>query len=448
MNNKHLVEQIFARGYEKGFLDMEVYVSEGSAFSATTFNDEVDKFSLSSSAGLSFRGIHPNGNMGYAFTEKINESSIDLLIDSSWDNAKYIEVAEKDVILAPADKYEKIKQIRSANEDISTSEKLAKLLEMEKYTKSLDKRIKALNYCLYSENIVNRTIINTKGIELSDNGNSFMYYISIMAKDGEEVITEGDFICSTEFESLDTKKFIDDLVGKTLKKFGAVDIESKKYPVVLHNDVSANILGAYKGIFSSENVQNGRSMLKGKLKEIIANEKVTIGDNPFLEASPFKTAFDDEGVATYAKNVVEKGRLINYFYNSKTANKDNVKSTGNAQKSSYKSQPQVGMWNLFLEAGNKSFDEMVKKVNDGVLVTQVSGIHSGVNPISGDFSLEAKGFIIENGKVTKPIKQMTVSGNFVNMLKNIKEIANDTTMTMEFVFSPSILVESLDISGV
>ncbi len=447
MDKFELAYKIFEKGYELGFKEMEVYTVNGESMNALAFNQEINQFSLSTSEGLSFRGIHPNGKVGYSFTEKLDISSVDNLVKSAWDNAEYIEIDEQDKILAPAEKYAEIPEVKNDLDTIETDKKLAKLLEMESHAKKLDKRVVSLNYCMYAESKSGTTIINTKGMNLSSKNEHFMFYISLMAKDGEEVVTEADFMIGKNLNSFKTDEFIENLVNKAMKRFGGEEVKSGSYPVVLENAVMGTLLNAYKTIFSADSVQNGRSMLKGKLGEVIANSNITIGDNPFLENSILKVSFDDEGVPTYAKNVLENGKLISFFHNTKTAEKDNVKSTGNASKGSYKAQPNVGMWNLFLESKDKSFDELVAKCENGVLITDLSGIHAGVNPVSGDFSLEAKGFLIENSKVTKPIRQMTVAGNFIDMLQKITEIGNDTKVGMSMVFSPSVLVENLDVSG-
>ncbi len=449
MNNFNLAYKIFTKGYKLGFVDMEVYISGGKSFNARVFNQEVDHFAISTSEGLSFRGIHPNGKVGYSFTEKLDIDSIDTLVNSAWSNAEYIEIEEQDEMLEPANEYNTLKNTYEKSlDEVSTEVKLEKLLEMEEYAKQLDSRVVSLNYCMYADSSSKRTIINTKGINLSDSSNNYMYYISLMAKENDEVITEANFVVDRDFEKTNRKRFIETLVNKAMKKLGGIDVKSASYPVILENKITGTLLDAFKSIFSAEAVQNGQSTLKGKVGEEIAKSNITIGDNPFMENSILNIAFDDEGSPTFPKKVVENGKLITFFHNSKTAKKDNVKTTGNATKASYKSQPSVGMWNLYLEQKENSFDELVKKANNGVFITQLSGVHSGVNPISGDFSLEAKGFLIENGEITRPIKQMTVAGNFIKMLGDITEIANDTVMNMSFVFAPSVLVENLDISGV
>lgn len=447
MSNFNLAYKIFEKGYEKGFVDMEIYISGGKSFNARVFKQEVDHFALSMSEGLSFRGIHPNGKVGYSFTEKLTEESIEILVESAWSNAEFIEIDEQDEILKPATEYKEIKNNTEQNE-VEVDLKLKKLLEMEEYAKKLDNRIESLNYCMHADSVNKRNIINTKGMNLSDEVESFMYYISVIAKENDEVITESDFILSKDFNNIDRKKFIETLVEKAIKKFGGINVKSASYPVVLENQVMATLLDAYKSIFSAESVQNGKSMLKGKIGENIAKSNITIGDNPYMTDSILNISFDDEGAPTFAKKVIENGKLISFFHNSKTAKKDNVKTTGNASKASYKSQPTVGMWNLYLESKEDTFEEIVQKAENGIFITQLSGVHAGVNPISGDFSLEAKGYLIENGTITKPIKQMTVAGNFIEMLRNITCIANDTKMNISLVFSPSVLVENLDVSGV
>ena len=159
------------------------------------------------------------------------------------------------------------------------------------------------------------------------------------------------------------------------------------------------------------------------------------------------TPFDDEGVATFKKEVILKGTLKTLLYNLKTAYKAGVKSTGNGFKASYASPVSISSTNFYIEKGNKTFDELLKDVNEGVIITEFAGLHSGANSITGDFSLAAKGFYIKDGKKTFPIEQITVAGNYFDLLKNIKEIGNDLKFPMSSVGSPSVVLDELSIAG-
>ena len=198
-------------------------------------------------------------------------------------------------------------------------------------------------------------------------------------------------------------------------------------------------------IFSAEAVQKNISKLKGKLNEPVASSIVTLVDDPFLKDGLANSSFDDEGVPTSYKEIIQDGILKTYLYNLKTAYKDGVSSTGNGVKGSYKGTVGISSFNLYIKPSDKSFDKMIENIKEGIFITDFAGLHSGLNTISGDFSLAGEGFYIKDGKIDRPLNQITISGNFFELLKNIKDIANDIKFSFSSVGSPSIMVEGLKV---
>ena len=207
---------------------------------------------------------------------------------------------------------------------------------------------------------------------------------------------------------------------------------------------------AFTGIFSAEAVQKNLSLLKGKLNEKIASDKFTLIDDPYMEDGLASKSFDGEGVACKYKRVIDKGVLKTYFHNLKTAKKDGVETTGNASKGSYKSSIGISPSNFYVEKGERELNEMVADLDKGILITELQGLHSGLNSISGDFSLAALGYLIESGKISRPLEQITVSGNYFEMLKNIEETGSDLKFGLPggaYIGSPSLKIKKLSIAG-
>ena len=178
---------------------------------------------------------------------------------------------------------------------------------------------------------------------------------------------------------------------------------------------------------------------------MVAAECVTIMDDPPLEKGGASSAFDGDGVPTRVKAVVDGGKLTTLLHNLKTANKQGVETTANASAGKG-----VSPTNFYFKASDVSFEDMVAKTGDGLLITQLMGMHSGANAISGDFSLAARGFSIKDGKLDRPVDQITIAGNFYTMLKDIEAVGSD----MHFGFpggscfgSPCVLVKSLSVAG-
>ena len=207
----------------------------------------------------------------------------------------------------------------------------------------------------------------------------------------------------------------------------------------------------FSGIFSSEVAQKGLSKLAGQEGETIAAPCVTIVDDPFHKENPSPINFDAEGSPTHCKMIVENGKLCTLLYNLKTAAIAGKKTTGNASKASYSSDVTVQPFTMYLKGGDISETQLLEKAGNGVYINSLSGLHAGANPITGDFSLQSAGFMIENGVKTVPVKSFTVAGNFYELLKNITCAADNCTLPMAMGMTafgaPSVLVEGLSIAG-
>lgn len=447
MNNKNLIEKIFAKGREFGLVDMEVFISKNSDFNIRVFNKEIDNYSVSDGEGLSFRGVS-NGKMGYSYTEKIDETSIDMLIEEAIGNAKVIDSDDEENIFEGSDKYEEVNCYNDELGNISAKEKIEFTKALEEESLKLDKRVVSVPYCVFGESSSEAILINTKGLDLEDKSNIAYGYISVMVKDGEDVKTGGSYVISNNFSTFDAKKVAKEVVEEALSMLGASSIKSNEYPIILRNDVSADILEAFVSIFSAENVQKDLSLLKDKIGKQIASQMISIIDDPFMKNGVASASFDGEGVATMYKKLIDKGVLKTYLHNTKTAKKDGVKSTGNAYKASYKSPVSIAPTNMYIEKGDTDLDDMIKSIDKGVLITNVQGLHSGLNPISGDFSLSAYGHEIEDGKVIRPINQITIAGNFYDMLKDIDMVGNDLKFILPGnIGSPSLKIKKLSVAG-
>ncbi|SHJ89091.1 TldD/PmbA family protein [Paramaledivibacter caminithermalis] len=450
MDMRQLVKILFERGREKEIKDMEVFIQRKKNLNIRVFKGEIDNYSISDENGLSFRGIY-NGKMGYSYTEKLDESSIDILIKEVIDNAKIIDSNDAEYIFEGSNDYKEINNFNEELENISNEEKVNFVKSMEQEALKADKRVEAVNYCIYGEGMEHNLLINTKGLDLENKSNTAHAYISVMVKENDDIKTGANYGISNNYRDFDFKTLSREAVHEGISMLGANSIESDNYPIILRNDAAASLLNAYSNIFSAENVQKGLSLLKGKINHSIANSIITLVDDPFMEGGIMLQSFDGEGVASKKKNVIEKGVLKTYLYNLKTAKKDGVKSTGNGYKASYKSVTSISPTNMYIEKGNISLEKMIEKMKKGIVITAFQGLHAGVNIVSGDFSLSAHGYLIENGKLSRPINQITVAGNFYDMLKNVEELGDDLKFAIPrgggYIGSPSLKIKELSISG-
>ena len=233
-----------------------------------------------------------------------------------------------------------------------------------------------------------------------------------------------------------------------LRKLGGGPAPTGKYPVFFAPEAMCDLLATFSPIFSAENAQKGLSRLAGKEGTPIAAPIVTLVDDPFYPGSPLQRPFDAEGSPTYRKEIIEKGEFKTLLYNLKTAAVAHRQTTGNASKAGYAGPVGIQPFPLYLVPGETSREELLSGVEMGVLIQSLGGLHAGANPISGDFSLQSAGFLVENGKLTQPVKSFTVAGNFYELLMNITALASDLEAPGMGAFgSPTVRVDGLSVAG-
>lgn len=448
MDIKSFANKLFGEGKKFGFTDMEVYFVNSENFEVRAFQRDIDSYNVNTSMGLSFRGII-NGKMGYAYTEKFEDEDIEFLLKNASQNAAE---AQSDVEVSF---FEGSKEYKSLSDrefkDVEAKRKIEDALKMEEEAFKADKRINSVQYCLLETSKGKRRIINTRGLDVEEETGVAVAYISVVAKKGEDVKNGRNFRVTSDYNKIDFSKMVDEAVKEAISRLGAQSLESGKYKVIFRYDAASNLLKTFSSIFSADSAQKGLSLLKGKVGHKIASNAVTIVDDPFYSGAPLNLSFDDEGVATFAKDIVKNGELKTLLHNLKTAKKEGTNLTGNGFKASYKSPVVVAPTNMYIEPGERSFEEAIKDHERAVVITELQGLHSGANAVSGDFSLAASGYLIENGKITMPVEQITVAGNFYDLLLDVEEVLNDLEFGMPSGMgnfgSPSIVVKEMNISG-
>lgn len=447
MDYKDLLNKLIEKGQEK-MDEVEAFLVKNKQLDIEIYKGEIDKYSLAESGGLSFRGSS-QGKMGYSYTERLEESALDSLVYEALENSKYIEGSDDEIIFSGSESYEEINHYDDSLNQVPTQDKLNFLINLEKEAYSLDERVFAVNACAYQEFEGERYLVNSKGLDLHDKSNGGAAYISVVVKDNEDTKTGISYRIFYDFSSLDFKEIAKEAVDRATSMLGASNIKSGNYPIIIENTTFANLLSAFTPIFSSDNVQKGLSLLKGKLGEEIASPLLTIVDDPFLKGGFASRNFDDEGTASTFKTMVDNGKLVSFAYNWKTANREGVASTGHASRS-YKGPISIAPTNLYVVNGDLDLDEMMVLADKGLLINNLEGLHSGLNPVSGDFSLSASGYEIKDGKKARPVNQITIAGNLYEVFKNIVAVGNDLKFGLPsngYIGSPSILVKSLAVSG-
>ena len=444
MEKNIFIDKLFEKASLKGIDEFEIYFLSNLNTSIKIYQGKIENFSNNQNQGISFRGM-VDGKMGYSYSESMEDEDIDFLINEVIENASCIESLDKQFIYGEKANYTETITYSSAIENLDTDLVKDFLIKMEDYALSIDERVKKVNFCSFAMGSGEKIIKNSKGLELHSKENICYTYISVIAEENGIVKTGSHFQLGRDFSKFDYKELSEVAVKRALNKFGTIALTEVPKTCVIENLAFSSLLGAMSNIFSAEAVQKNISKLKGKLNESVASSIVTLVDDPFLKDGLGNSSFDDEGVPTSYKEIIQDGVLKTYLYNLKTAYKDGISSTGNGVKGSYKGTVGISSFNLYIKPSDKSFDKVIENIKEGIFITDFAGLHSGLNTISGDFSLAGEGFYIKDGKIDRPLNQITISGNFFELLKNIKDIANDIKFSFSSVGSPSIVVEGLKV---
>lgn len=443
-------DKLFKYAASAGIKEFEIYFSEGESFNVGVYQQEVENYNVNTRSGLSFRGIY-NGKMGYAYTEILDDSSVTMLVDCVKANAEIIQTDDVEFIYGESGSYSKLKSYFNDLAQISAADKIKLALDMEKATLAYDKRVKNARHCSVSYFEGKTRIINSKGLNVEQKSNGIYAVVIPIIADGENMKNGFAYKVTQKFDKLDAKALAKEAVEDALSYIGAKPVKAGKYRIALRNDAASDLLDTFSGIFSADRVHKGLSLLKGKVGNTISSKHITIIDDPLLKDGVCSGPFDSEGVPTYTKEVVSDGKLLTLLYNLKTANKDGVKTTGNASKGSYSSPVDISPSNFYIKPGTSDLKKLLGEMGEGLYITELEGLHSGANIVSGDFSLAAKGFVVSKGVIKEPVEQITIAGNFFKLLEDVEMVANDLKFGMPSgsgcFGSPAIYIKEIAVSG-
>jgi len=437
------IKKLLARAKERGINELQVTVSHSTKFSFKIFHSEVEDLKKAEDINISLLGIY-EGKLGGITTTRNDDKVIDHLLDVVIASAKANEKAMEIPFFKGSDKYRKRNVFNRELASISSKEKIDTLLKVEKALASYDKRVSEVTDLSYSEVESADEFYNSSGLTLKQKSNYFYILGGVVMKEGEEVKTNYDIFLGSDLKAFNQDEFVSRIGEGAKAKFGGTQCPSGKYPTVIRNDVFADLLDYFVSQTSSEEIQKQSSLLMGKLGQKVASSKVTIDEKP-LAKNVFFSYFDAEGVAKQNKTLIKRGVLQTYLYNRETAKKEGVKTTGNASFEGGKFG--ISYSNLFVKPGKKTFEEMISTIKEGVYITEIAGLGTGMNARSGDFSCQAQGFMIRNGKLAEPLNLITLSGNLLKMFVGIKELDNNLRLQLNASTVPDILVKKLSIGG-
>lgn len=440
MNFKALFSAAKAAGIEP----FEIKISQSSTVSANTFNDKVENYTAAGSACMTVRGL-VDGKSGVFTTDRVDDEVIELAVAAVKDSAKYGNPAKPEFFIKGDDyKYENTQSFSQALADAYDGVKVIELAQkISAEVRKIDERVESVSSTVEYEQHENR-MLNSNGLDVSNKKNFVSMSAELKAVIDGEVQSGFDYEFLTD-DSFDAEKFAAKAVKATVDQFGGKSIENGTCCVVFEHSCIAQLIDPLRDAFSAFEVDNHTSLLEGKDGKQVFSPLFTLEEAP-LAKTPFSNKFDAEGVPCVNKKLIDAGVVTGFVYDLETASKHGKSPRGNGSLVGSNIRPAVGF--LRVAMGDKSLDEIMASVGDGVYVTQIGGIGTGLNSQSGSFSLQAQGYEIKNGKCGAPISLMTIAGNIMDCFASVKMIGNDSKVTYVGVETPSIAVDGISVTGV
>ena len=439
---QQLADRIVAQA--KAGEQIEAYISRGGETSVRVYEGEVEHFVSAQSESVGIRVI-ANGRTGYAYAGTLDESVLHEVLAEARDNVafgtpdEYAGLAEPDgVAVVPQELW---------NDELAafpTARKIELAKELEKLTLATDSRVR-VDDANYDDAYGETAFATTTGIRTYGKENGCYVSVGTLADDGDETQTGFGFSVGRTPSQFDLARAAREAADRATRLLGATKPQSKRTTVVLDPYVTAQFLRVLSSSFSGENVQKGRSFFAERLGEVVANPMITLIDDPTNPLAYSATDIDGEGLAARRNVLIENGVLKMFLHSSYSARRGKTKSTGNAVRSG--GTPGVSCLAMQLVPGTKSQQELIADVDDGVLIQMVQGLHSGVNPISGDFSTGASGLLINNGQVGAPVREFTIASTLQKMLLDVAAIGGDVDWLPMSANGMTLVIRDVTLSG-
>ncbi len=425
---------------------VEAFVARNRETEVRIYKGDVEHFVSAQSEGVGIRVIR-DGRTGFAYAGTLDERAIAEVLAEARENAGFGSVDEW-AGLAQPDGVAITPQVlwNDALDQYPTDRKIDLAKRLEAMTLGIDARVR-VDDANYADVAGEGAVVSTTGVRAGGRENGCFLSVSTLADDGDETQTGFGFAVGREPDELDVDRAAREAVDRATRLLGATKPASRRVTVVLDPYVTAMFLGVLSSTLNGESVAKGRSFLAGRIGEQVASEVFTLVDDPTNPLAYTATDIDGEGLAARRNELVRGGVLQGFVHSSYSGRRVGVPSTGNAVRGGFKGTPGVGCLAMQLQPGTRSQAEIVAGVDDGVLIQMLQGLHSGVNPISGDFSAGASGLLIANGELGAPVRQFTIASTLQRMLHDVVEVGADVEWLPMRAAGVSLVIRDVTMSG-
>lgn len=433
-------------GTATGGEQVEAFVGRGSSTSVKVHGGEIESLTQATSAGIGIRVVR-DGREGFAWAGSLDEAVVGEVLAEARDNATFAEpetwvgLAEPDGVTPP-----EVELWHAGLGRQPTDRKVSLALDLERAVRARDPRIVGVRTAQWGDSAGEAAIATSTGIAAAVRSTFCYLSVSALAEDGGETTTGHGVSAGREPDEVDLDEAADDAAQRATRLLGAVQPASGPATLVLEPRMAATLLAVVGGTLNGESVLKGRSPFADRVGEQIASPLLTLVDDPTDPASLGADRHDGEGLATRRVGLIADGVLQGFLHNTATGRRAGVPSTASAVRG-YRSTPGVGAQVLVLVPGSGTLDELIGAVDHGVLVQSMTGLHSGVNPVSGDFSVGIEGLMVRHGALSEPVREATVASTLQRLLLDISAVGGEREWTPDGTGAAALVIPNVTLSG-
>ena len=442
-----LARQVAARA--RAGEELEVYASHIRETDVAVFERAVESITVAERSGVGVRAV-VDGCQGFAWAGSLDPDVVDQALAEARDNARfsgadeYQGVARPDEVVAGTPM--ELDLWHDTLAEVPVDDKVALALELDAATASLDPAVRGVEMTTYGDAMIEVAVANSLGVDAASARTSCSCTTIALAGEGSETRTGYGFSAGRSFETLDPAAAARDAVERAVRLLGARRTRSRRLPVLLDPLVTRSVIGIVAAALSGEAALTGRSLFVGREGEAVGAPGVTLVDDPTNPEAFGASPHDAEGVPTRANPLIVDGVLRGFLHNTYTGRRTGTGTTGSAVRG-FSSTPGVGPRAIALAPGARSPEELLALAGEALYVQSVSGLHSGTNPVSGDFSVGAEGLMVRDGAFAEPVREVTIASTLGRMLAEVVEVGADLTWLPGAAAGVTVLIGEMSLSG-
>lgn len=430
---------------KQGAFSAEAYVLDAKSLTIEVANQALETLKFANDTGIGVRVISPEGCVGFAFSTNIDTASLSTVVGQAIANGQYSFADKFNIFPTACQAGPELKLLDPKIAAVSVEDKIEMARQVEAAARNEDSRVRRTERCVYEDMEYGVALANSHDLAVQYRSGYCGLYGVVLAEQGSDVQTGMGLSHVRDFDMLQPAVVGQEAAKEAALLLGAKSIGTTRAALVLSPYVASNFFSVLIPALSADAVQKGRSLFKNKVGQTVASSLISLIDDGRLDGGVATAPVDGEGVPTQHTELITDGVLRGYLYNTYTAGRDKVLSTGNGVRHSFKGGPEVGPTNIFIKPGLKKREQLIKEVKDGFYVTSVMGMHTA-NPISGDFSVGAAGVWIRDGQFTQAVRGVAIAGNILDLLGEVDAVGDD----LRFFGSqgaPTVRISKITVSG-